>query len=172
LTLFNSLSELTPAAFGSAVPRAFVPPADLIVSDEALTVTMDVPGLDAETLEIELMGETLTVRGERRHPQLSRERTQWYRLERAFGKFQRVLQVPKGVDPGALAASIADGILTIHVPLPEARRPHRIEITNTDQHRTIPAEPNWDQLESQVTDQSQVTDSSPDQEPALAGAPS
>src|SRR5579884_3813253 len=104
MTLFNSLFDLTRDGllFGTGATRAFVPPADLIVSEEAVTVTMDVPGLNADSLEIELTGEVLTVRGERQYPQLNGESTRWYRMERGYGKFQRILQVPKGLDPEAV----------------------------------------------------------------------
>jgi HSP20 family protein len=163
MPLFNSLFDLSPngMVFGNSAAPAFVPPADLIVGNDVLTVTMDVPGLNAGSLEIELTGEVLAVRGEREHPRLSRASTRWYQLERGFGKFQRTFQVPKGLDADAVTASIADGILTIHVPLPEARKPRRIQITNGDQQ---PANANWQELDADVTG------SSPAEEPALAGA--
>jgi HSP20 family protein len=165
---FNSLFDLTRDGmlFGTAAARAFVPPADLIVSDEAVTVTMDAPGLNANSLEIELTGEILTVRGERPYPQLNRGSTQWYRMERGYGMFQRILQVPKGLDPDAVTASIADGVLTIHVPLPEARKPRRIQITNGYQEPTIETNSNWAELGTEPSENAHV------EEPALAGAAS
>jgi HSP20 family protein len=168
MTLFNSLFDLTRDGmlFGTAPARAFVPPADLVVSDEAVTVTMDVPGLSADSLEIELTGEILTVRGERQRPQLNRQSAQWYRLERGYGKFQRILQVPKGLDPDAVTAAISDGVLTIHVPLPAARKPRRIQITNGYQQPTIENDTNWEELEAQVSENSKA------EEPTLAGAAS
>ena len=45
-----------------------------------------------------------------------------------FGKFERVLRVPGGLDPDAITASMANGVLTLHIPVPEARKPRRIEI--------------------------------------------
>jgi HSP20 family protein len=166
MTLFNSLFDLTRDGmpFGVGTARAFLPPADLIVSEDAVTVTMDVPGLSAESLEIELTGEILTVRGERQSPQLNRESTQWYRMERGYGKFQRILQVPKGLDPDTVTASIADGVLTIHVPLPETRKPRRIQIANGHEQPAIEGNTNWEELEAQVSEKPQA------EEPALAGA--
>lgn len=168
MTLFNALFDLTRDGMllGSGAARAFVPPADLIITEEAVTVTLDVPGLNADSLEIELTGEILTVRGERQHPQLNRESTQWYRMERGYGKFQRILQVPKGLDPATVTASIADGVLTIHVPLPEARKPRRIQITTGHQQPAIASNPNWEELEAQVSENSHV------EEPGLAGTAS
>jgi HSP20 family protein len=111
----------------------FVPPADIIVTDDEVTVTMDVPGLSTGDVSVELEGEVLTVRGERPYPyETGGEdgRRVWQRLERGFGKFERVLRVPKALDPQAISASLADGVLTIHIPMPEARKPHRIEVIN------------------------------------------
>jgi HSP20 family protein len=168
MTLFNSLLDLTRdgTLLGTGAARVFVPPADLLVSDETVTVTMDVPGLNAGSLEIELTGEILTVRGERQRPQLNRENTQWYRMERGYGTFQRILQVPKGLDPESVTASIADGVLTIHMPLPEARKPRRIQISSADQQPAIESNTNWQELEAAVSEISH------DEQPALAGASS
>jgi HSP20 family protein len=136
LEQFDSLFDLTRDrlldgnGFGY---RAFVPAADLVVTDEEVTVFMDVPGLKPENLEIELSGDVLSIRGERTHPYPAAGEEQpsrnWYRLERGYGKFQRILQVPKGLDPDSISAEIADGVLTVHIPQPEARKPRRIQIT-------------------------------------------
>jgi HSP20 family protein len=166
MTLFNSLFDLTRDAMLFGNPgRAFVPPTDTIVSDDGVTVTVDVPGLNAETLDIELMGEVLTVRGERGYPELAGEAMKWYRLERGYGKFQRSLQVPKGLDPDAVTATIANGVLTIHMPLLQERKPRRIQITKGHQP-AIDSNTNWEELEAQVSEHSHV------EEPALAGAAS
>lgn len=167
MTLFNSTVDLARDGllFANNRPaRAFLPPTDVFVSDAEVTVAMDVPGLNAETLEIELLGDALTIRGERGYPKLDQQSTQWYRMERGYGKFQRTLQVPKGLDPDTVTASIADGVLTIHVPLPEARKPRRIQIATGNQ-RTIESNTNWEELEAAAT-----SDNSDVQEPALAGA--
>ncbi len=165
MTLFDSLFDLTRdgMVFGSGAIRAFLPPTDLIVGDENVVVTMDVPGLNHESLEIELTGDILTIRGERTYPQLDQQNTQWYRIERGYGKFQRTLQVPKGLDPDSVTASLTDGVLTIQVPLPEARKPRRIQIANSD-HASIESSTDWEQLEAGGSADSHV------EEPTPAGA--
>jgi HSP20 family protein len=127
-SLFDATRERLPGAMGAV--RAFVAPTDLVVTDDEVVVMMDVPGLKAENLDIELTGEMLTVRGERSYPSLGGDQNRrWYRLERGYGRFQRTLQVPKGLDPERVTASINDGVLTLHIPQPEARKPRRIEIS-------------------------------------------
>jgi HSP20 family molecular chaperone IbpA len=62
------LRDLSQALQGQGAPAPFVPPADVLVDDEAVTVYMDVPGLRSEDLEVELENDILTVRGERPYP--------------------------------------------------------------------------------------------------------
>jgi HSP20 family protein len=157
LEQFDSLFDLTRdrllAGNGFGYNRAFVPAADLVVTDEEVTVFMDVPGLKPENLEIELSDDMLTVRGERSYPYptVGEQSRNWYRLERGFGRFQRILQVPKGLDPDSITAEMLDGVLVLHIPQPEAHKPRRIQITAGV---TRPA------IESEASEQSE-----------LAGAP-
>jgi HSP20 family protein len=143
--------------------RAFLPSADLVVGSDEVVVVMDMPGLTPHELEIELVGDVLTVRGERRYP-LSKnpEDGSWYRLERGYGKFQRTLQVPKGLDPDQINASLADGVLTIRIPQPESRKPRRIEIAAGGSQAMIEAH------EDEKEGIGETAQSS--EEPALAGA--
>ncbi|MDX6707985.1 MAG: hypothetical protein QOK16_2961 [Solirubrobacteraceae bacterium] len=106
---------------------AFLPPADVIVSDSGVTVYMDVPGLKAEDLDIELENDMLTVRGERRPPWENLEDCT-ARIERSFGAFERTLRVTSGLDPEAIEAEMSDGVLTLHLPKPAEPKPRRIEI--------------------------------------------
>jgi HSP20 family protein len=133
LEQFDSLFDLTRDRLlaGNGYSRAFVPAADLVVTDDEVTVFMDVPGLKPENLEVELTGDVLTVRGERAYPYPTEDEQSrsWYRLERGYGKFQRILQVPKGLDPDSISAEMVDGVLTLRIPQPEARKPRRIQIT-------------------------------------------
>jgi len=120
--------------------RAFFPAADLVASEEEVTLVMDVPGFKTDDLEIELNDGVLRIRGERRYPYASEGGRSIQRLERGYGRFERALQVPKDVDPSALTAAIEDGVLTLRIPVPEARKPHRIAIRSGDAQRVIDAE--------------------------------
>jgi HSP20 family protein len=125
------LSRDVDRLFGSGrmVP-SFVPAADVVVTDDDVTVFMDVPGLRAGDLDIELVDDVLTVTGERALPAGTQgeQAGAWQRIERGFGRFQRVLRVPRGLDAEQITAEMADGVLTLHIPKPEAQRPRRIEI--------------------------------------------
>jgi HSP20 family protein len=123
------LRDLSQALQGQGAPAPFVPPADVLVDDEAVTVYMDVPGLRSEDLEVELENDILTVRGERPYP-YSREDGggAMQRIERRFGRFERSLRVPAGLDPEAIEAALTDGVLKLRIPLPQTKRARRIEV--------------------------------------------
>jgi HSP20 family protein len=123
------LRDLSQVLQGQGAAAPFVPPADVLVDEQGVTVYMDVPGLRSEELEIELENDLLTVRGERPYPYKQEgEGTPVQRIERRFGRFERTLRVPAGLDPEAVEAALTDGVLRIRIPLPETKRARRIEI--------------------------------------------
>jgi HSP20 family protein len=111
----------------------FVPPADVIVDEDAVTVYMDIPGLSGEQLDVELENEVLTVRGERPFPYAANGQAEIRRVERAFGRFERSLRVVSGLDPAAIEATLSLGVLTLRLPKPESLKPHRIDIAGGDE---------------------------------------
>ena len=135
---FAPLFELSRQVAGDG-KRSFIPAADVVVTDDDVTVVMDVPGVTVDDVTIELREDMLTVRGERPVPSQAetegRKVRQW--LERGFGSFERVLRLPTGLDPDAITASMSDGVLTLHIPKPEPRKPRRIEIATGRRTDTI-----------------------------------
>jgi HSP20 family protein len=121
------LRDLSDLIGGRRVAQ-FVPPADVLVDDDGVTVFMDVPGLAADVLEIELENDILAIRGERPFPYEHRGDAAIRRIERGFGRFERSLRVPAGLDPDSVQAALADGVLELHIPKPESLKPHRIPI--------------------------------------------
>jgi HSP20 family protein len=123
------LRELGQVLHNQGTMGAFIPPADLLIDDDGVTVHMDVPGLRSENLEIELENDQLTVRGDRPFPYPQEDgNAPVRRIERGFGRFERAIRVPRGLDPEAIEASLSEGVLTLRIPKPETMRPRRIEI--------------------------------------------
>ena len=120
--------------FNAQRQAQFVPPADVLVDDDGVTVYMDVPGLRAEDLEIELQNDILTVRGNRPYPYEGQDGAAGAvrRVERGFGQFERSLRVPAGLEPASVAAEVHDGVLTLRIPKPEQLKPHRIQVRSGD----------------------------------------
>ena len=110
--------------------NAFIPPADVLIDDDGVTVYMDVPGLRSENLEIELENDVLTVRGERAFPYAREDGSgPVRRIERGFGRFERTLHLPEGTDTAAASASYKDGLLEITLP---KRQPRQVPISRQD----------------------------------------
>jgi HSP20 family protein len=120
----------------SMARTAYLPPVDVTVSEGDLVLAFDVPGLTADDLSIELHGGELIVRGERRRPQVA-DGTQWAHAERGFGKFERRIRVPEGVDPDAMTASLDNGVLSLIVPKPERLKPRSITIGTGEGQREL-----------------------------------
>jgi HSP20 family protein len=114
----------------------FVAPADVTVGESDLVLTMDLPGLTADDLEIELLGGWLFVRGERRRPEVGKGKT-FAHTERPFGRFERRFQVPEGVDPDTILARMDNGVLSLIVPKPERLKPKSITIGTGSEQREL-----------------------------------
>src|SRR3954471_24304291 len=112
---------------------AFAAPADVIVGENDLLLTMDLPGMTADDLEIELLDGYLSVRGERRRPEVG-EGKAFAHSERPFGRFERRFRVPDGVDPNSILARMDNGVLSLIVPKPERLKPKTIAIGTSEQH--------------------------------------
>jgi HSP20 family protein len=119
--------------FTSEGVSSFSPPADVLVTDDGVTVVMDVPGITADQLDVELENDVLTVRGERPWPYGDTRDGAGRRIERGFGRFERSLRVPRGLDPGSIEASLENGVMTLRIPKPEQLKPRRIEIKGGQQ---------------------------------------
>ena len=116
---------------------SFVPPADVLVTEEGVMVYMDVPGVPADRLDVELENDVLTVRGERPYPYPTDGERVGRRIERGFGRFERSLRVPRGLDPDAIEASMTDGVLTLRLPKPESLKPRKIQVKADSETREL-----------------------------------
>ena len=123
---------------------AYFPPTDVTVNEGDLVLTMDVPGLSHEDLSIELVDGYLVVRGERLRPQ-AQDGNLAHR-ERAFGKFERRVKVPDGVDGDAITATIEHGVLSLLVPKPDRLRPRTIRIQTAQGSGDLDAAPQQREL--------------------------
>jgi HSP20 family protein len=125
------LRDLNQLITGRRVAQ-FMPPADLLVDDEGVSVYMDVPGIRGEDLDIELENDILSIRGDRPFPYEDRGEAAIRRIERGFGRFERALRVPQGLNPDAVQAALSNGVLELRIPKPESLKPHRIPIQARD----------------------------------------
>lgn len=103
------------------------PRADVAEADDAYLLTLDLPGIDRDALDVTFDDGTLKISGERQH---FAERTgaHAHRIERAHGRFFRSFVLGTDVDPEAIKASYDDGVLSVRIGKSEARQPRRIAV--------------------------------------------
>lgn len=123
--LFEDLA--TPRGEGrDGAPRLWGPAVDIAENANEVTVTMDIPGVDQGAIDVQLTGDSLTVRGER---EVARPEGQNYvHLERPHGAFQRSFTIGVAVQPDRVTASYRDGVLTITLPKAETVKPRKVQI--------------------------------------------
>lgn len=107
--------------------EAEFPPMNVWTNSEGAVVTVEVPGVNPEQLELAVVGDTLTLRGKRVAEDLP-EGARYQRRERFQGEFARSLQLPFTIDAEHVEAQYENGILTITLPRAEADKPKRITV--------------------------------------------
>jgi HSP20 family protein len=100
---------------------------DVEETPEDFVVRMDLPGVAQKDVKVSLMGDTLTIRGERKHEAEHKEGS-WHRVERAYGSFERTFTLGAGVRNDKVKASYKDGVLEVRVPKAEEARLREIEV--------------------------------------------
>jgi HSP20 family protein len=110
-----------------ALTSSWIPACDVFEDQDAVKIVAEVPGVGPEDVKISLENNLLTIRGEKR--QQAEEKTERvHRYERTYGSFERAFSLPTTVDPEKIAASYANGILTVTIPKAERARPREIPV--------------------------------------------
>lgn len=96
---------------------AWSPKVDIKEEKDEFVVFADIPGVDPKDIEIDMEGNTLTVRGERQtfNEEKDKEKS-YYRVERTYGKFYRQFTLPENIDSDKISAQAKHGVLAIHLP--------------------------------------------------------
>lgn len=93
----------------------FAPSADLVEEANAFEVRMDLPGMEAKDIDVQVHGNTVTISGQRKEEKDERGKT-FRRVERRSGSFSRTLSLPCNVNEGEVAADYTKGVLTVKLP--------------------------------------------------------
>ena len=118
--------------------RAWAPALNIAERTDAYAVTVELPGVKLDDLEITLEDGLLTIQGERHFANDSSEE-QFHRVERSSGTFRRSITLPAHVEADAVEASMEDGVLRILVPKAEEAKPKRIQVIPGGQMEAIAA---------------------------------
>jgi HSP20 family protein len=96
------------------------PHLEMFERDGKLIVTADLPGVKKEDVRVEVDQDAISIQGQRRHEQASRQQG-YYRTERSYGSFYRTIPLPEGADPSTASATFRDGVLEIALQAPQKR---------------------------------------------------
>jgi len=129
--LHRDLDSIVGRVFGETVPRQTVdsfdsltPAADVKREGDTWMVSIAVPGISPDKIDVDIVGRTLRVRGERS----SEEKTESVMSEIAYGRFERDFTLPEDIDSQHVQATYRHGMLELVLPLKESAKPRRIEV--------------------------------------------
>jgi HSP20 family protein len=128
--LRETMDRLIEESIADAQPteREMTLAVDVRAADDDFVIRALVPGLQAEDLSIEILNNTVTLRGEFKGEEV--ENAKFLTCELPEGRFSRVVVLPVAVDSSKTEANLRDGVLTLRVPKAEAHRPKTIKINN------------------------------------------
>mgnify|MGYP003573882403 CR=1 FL=1 len=114
-------------ATSDAGERSFAPPVDVWEDDEEFLLSVELPGVKAENVEVEIDKNVLTLRGSRQ-AEKKEEKDGRFRTERFYGSFERSFTLPESVDDKAVVADMEDGVLKLRLPKKATLEPRKISI--------------------------------------------
>ena len=135
--MMRRLSEEMDRAFGSTFGLSrtmgqagmWTPAIEVREHDNNFEIHAELPGLNKEDVKVECTDEGIIIEGERRREEEKKE-AGYYRSERSYGHFYRMIPLPDGADPEKAKAEFKNGVLQVNVPISEAKRQtKRIPIT-------------------------------------------
>jgi HSP20 family protein len=122
--VFDDFTRGFPAFTGG---RELMPSMDVTETDKEIEVTAELPGLEEKDVQINVADNVLTIRGEKKSEKEEKDKD--YRLvERSYGSFARSIELPPGVDPDKIQASISKGVLKVTVPRPAPAQVKKIDV--------------------------------------------
>jgi HSP20 family protein len=107
--------------------EALVPAMESHVDKDTLIIKADLPGIDPKEVSISVMGNQLTIEGERKREE-KKEEKDYFSRELAYGKFSRTITLPEGVDADKVKANYKNGVLEITMPAPKQTAGKKIQI--------------------------------------------
>jgi HSP20 family protein len=111
----------------------YLPKIDVFEKDGRLITKIDLPGLKKEDVKVEVADGHLAISGERKI-ESEEKKEHWYRAERGYGSFSRVVPLPEGAKVEEVTATFADGVLEVSVPVPVKKEPATRHVQIEDGH--------------------------------------
>ena len=124
-------------------------PMDLYRSGDHYVVNIDLPGVDPGSIDLDVDGNTLTVRAERTLS--ADDDAQWLARERPAGSYMRQLSLGDGLDIDAIHAAYENGVLSLTIPVAEQAKPRKIQVQTGGQRTEIGGEREKQTVQGEVT---------------------
>ncbi|MEO6826547.1 MAG: Hsp20/alpha crystallin family protein [Microbacteriaceae bacterium] len=126
---FRDLDRVASAILeGRQGPRTM--PMDLYRDGFTFVLNADLPGIDPGSVDIDVDGQLLTIRAERTAS--GHDGAKWLARERQTGSFLRQLNLGQGIDTEQIAATYANGVLTVTLPVSEKAKPRKIQVATAE----------------------------------------
>ncbi len=109
----------------------FLPPIESFVQNGNIVVRADVPGLEAKDIEVSVLGNVLTIKGERRD-QKEDKAEDYIRREISYGSFERRLTLPDGADADKVKAQFKNGTVEITMPMAKGASPKKVLVESAE----------------------------------------
>ena len=128
---FDVLSQFDRLASGvfdtARAPRLM--PVDLFREGDQYILNADLPGIEPDSVDLDLDGQLLTIRAERRAP--VSEQVRWLSHERPYGSYMRQFTLGDGVDVEGITANYEHGVLSVIIPVAERAKPRKIAVSSS-----------------------------------------
>ena len=124
--VLSQFDRLASSVFDTArAPRLM--PVDLFRDGDQYVLSADLPGIDPESVDLDVDGQLLTIRAERRTP--ANEQVKWMTRERPWGSYMRQFTLGNGVDVENITANYEHGVLSVIIPMAERAKPRKIAVS-------------------------------------------
>ena len=115
------------SGLGDSSSPSWSPPSDIYETEDAVTLKVEIPGLDLSDVAIEVKENVLTLSGERQMKK-NLDEEHFHRMESYYGTFKRAFSLPDAVDSGKIKANLTDGVLEVRVPKATGARRTQIKV--------------------------------------------
>ena len=123
---FNDFDRLAASLFARQGLREM--PMDLYRDGDQYILRADLPGIDPGSVDVDVDGQLLTIRAERKLPEV--RDVQWITRERQSSSFVRQLNLGQGIDIQGIAANYDNGVLTVTIPVSAEAKPRKIQVVS------------------------------------------
>jgi len=126
--LLNLDREISNILDDGSFGTSFLTPAvDVVENENDIQVKVELPGVSKDDVKITMQDNILTIRGEKKQEKETKN-SEYHRVERSYGSFQRSFTLPTNVNHDKIDASYNDGVLKVTLPKAEEAKPKQIEV--------------------------------------------